>query len=101
MALSESHFIFSQPGFLTLQDAAKWASVSKKSIERWIKKGLPVYQSGPRMKRLVRPRDIEQFLKTTPTLEIGFLTQLVSSTPQNPNLQKTSKSQQGPHIDRQ
>lgn len=52
----------SQQGFLTLQDAAQWASVSKKTLNRWIKIGLPYFQSGPRTKILLRPQDIEQFL---------------------------------------
>ena len=50
------------PGFLPLAEAAQWSGVSPKTMKRWIAKGLPVYQSGPRSKVLIRPSDIETFL---------------------------------------
>jgi hypothetical protein len=31
-------------------------------MKRWIKKGLPTYQAGPREKVLIRPADINAFL---------------------------------------
>jgi len=49
-------------GFLSLANAARWADVSPKTINRWISKGLPCYQEGPRTKVLIRPSDIETFL---------------------------------------
>ena len=50
------------PGFLDKQRAAQWASVSVRTLDRWIANGLPVYRSGPCAKPLVRPPDIEAFL---------------------------------------
>ena len=50
------------PGFLSVRAAAQWASVSPKTVHRWIERGLPVYQDGPRAKVLIRPSDIERYL---------------------------------------
>ncbi len=52
----------SPQGFMSLDTAAKWADVSRKTVQRWISKGLPVYQEGPRSKVLIRPADIDEFL---------------------------------------
>ncbi len=49
-------------GFMSLETAATWCDVSRKTMKRWIQKGLPVYSEGPRSKILVRPCDIEAFL---------------------------------------
>ena len=49
-------------GLLDKQRAARWASVSVRTLDRWIANGLPVYRSGPGAKPLVRPADIEAFL---------------------------------------
>jgi len=51
-----------QPGFLPLADAAAWAGVSRRTMRRWIARGLPTYQAGPREKVLIRSTDIEKFL---------------------------------------
>jgi hypothetical protein len=51
-----------KPGYLPLNQAAPWAGVSKRTMKRWIKKGLPTYQAGPREKVLIRPADIDAFL---------------------------------------
>lgn len=51
-----------QPGYLSLDKAASWAGVSVRTIKRWISKGLPTYQAGPREKVLIRPADIDAFL---------------------------------------
>lgn len=50
------------PGFLPLADAAAWAGVSPKTMVRWLSRGLPYFQEGPRTKVLIRPNDIEEFL---------------------------------------
>jgi len=50
------------PGYLPLRDAAAWAGVSPRTVKRWIARGLPVYQAGPRTKVLIKPSDIEVFL---------------------------------------
>jgi len=49
-------------GFLSLEHAPQWADVSVKTIKRWLSRGLPSYQEGPRTKVLIRPSDIEEFL---------------------------------------
>ncbi len=51
-----------QPGYLSIESAARWADVSSRTVKRWIKAGLPTYQAGPRGKVLVRPGDMDQFL---------------------------------------
>ena len=51
-----------QPGYLPLRDAAAWAGVSVRTFKRWIRKGLPIYQAGPRERVLIRPADIDVFL---------------------------------------
>lgn len=55
-----------KPEWVPLRVAARLASVSPRTVKRWITRGLPVYQSGPRTKLLVRVRDIETFLKRKP-----------------------------------
>ncbi len=50
------------PGFLDIGKAARWASVSEKTISRWLGRGLQFYQEGPRTKILIRPTDLEEFL---------------------------------------
>ena len=49
-------------GFLSLHDAAKWAAVSERTMLRWVRRGLPVFQAGPRSKLLIKSEDIERFL---------------------------------------
>lgn len=51
-----------QPGYLSLPQAASWAGISEKTMKRWIRKGLPIYQAGAREKVLIRPIDINAFL---------------------------------------
>jgi len=62
------------PGFLSVRLAAAWAGGrSVSTLERWIRRGLPVYRESPRGARLVKPSDIEHFLtreiRPTPNLE--------------------------------
>ena len=47
---------------MSLETAANWCDVSRKTVQRWLRKGLPCYQEGPRSKVLIRPSDIEAFL---------------------------------------
>ncbi len=49
-------------GFLDLHNACKWASVSPRTLRRWIDRGLRVHRHSSRSKILVRPADIEAFL---------------------------------------
>ncbi len=56
-------FSFSDKGFLSRKHAAAWADVSRRTLDRWIQQGLPVYQSSPHTKVLIRPADIELFLQ--------------------------------------
>ncbi len=66
-------------GFMPLVDAATWAGVSPRTLKRWIQRGLPTYQAGPREKVLVRPSDIDQFLtrKQVPTPDLGAMVEEV------------------------
>jgi predicted site-specific integrase-resolvase len=48
--------------YLSLCAAAEWAGISPSTMKRWIRKGLPIFQAGPRAKVLIRPVDIEAFL---------------------------------------
>jgi hypothetical protein len=50
------------PGFLPLKEAATWAGISTKTLQRWVERGLPKYQARPGSKVLIRPGDIEEFL---------------------------------------
>lgn len=52
-----------KPGYLTIAGAAHYASVSQRTIKRWITRGLPVYQGVMRGKVLVRPSDIDLYLQ--------------------------------------
>jgi hypothetical protein len=53
------------PGYLSSPTAAQWASVSQRTVKRWISGGLPVYQGTERGKVLIRPADIDAFLTRT------------------------------------
>jgi len=50
-------------GFVPLAEAAQWASVSKKTLLRYMEQGLKVHQAKPGSKLLVRLEDIRAFLK--------------------------------------
>lgn len=56
-------FLFSDKGLLSKRHAAAWADVSRRTLDRWIQQGLPVYQASPHTKVLIRPSDIEFFLQ--------------------------------------
>jgi hypothetical protein len=62
-------------GFLTVKEASRWASVSEKTMKRWIERGLPRYQAGPKEKVLIRPTDIELFLtrKQAPAVDVDTM----------------------------
>lgn len=66
-------------GYMPLVEAADWAGVSPRTLKRWIRRGLPTYQAGPREKVLVRPSDIDQFLtrKQAPTPDLGAMVEEV------------------------
>ena len=50
-------------GYVSLAEAAQWASVSKKTLVRYIEQGLRVHQARPGSKLLVQLEDIRAFLK--------------------------------------
>ena len=66
-------------GYMPLEEAAAWAGVSPRTLKRWIRRGLPTYQAGPREKVLVRASDIDQFLtrKQVPTPDLGAMVEEV------------------------
>lgn len=54
---------FASPArYLSIEGAAQYASVSTKTIQRWMRAGLPVYQGIARGKVLIRPTDIDVYL---------------------------------------
>lgn len=63
------------PGYLSLKAASQWASVSLKTLKRWIAAGLPVYQGSAGGKVLIRPQDIDQFLqrRQVPQVDVNAL----------------------------
>ena len=79
-------------GYLSLKDAATWASVSVRTLRRWISLGLPKYQAGPKEKVLIRPDDIDRFLirQQTPLPNLDALVEDVLKGLQGP--QKAPKT---------
>lgn len=75
------HFDCLPAEWIPLRVAASIVSVSPRTLRRWIGRGLPVYQSAPRAKLLVRVRDIETFLKRkhVPSVDIGKMVDEVVS----------------------
>ena len=61
-------------GYLSIGEAARYASVSTRTIKRWITRGLPVYQGTHRGKVLIRPGDIDLYLqrKTVPKPDLDL-----------------------------
>ncbi len=49
-------------GYLSIESAAKFCDVSNKTVKRWLNRGLPYFQEGPRTKVLIAPEDIRMFL---------------------------------------
>ena len=64
-----------ETGYMPLVEAATWAGVSPRTLKRWISRGLPIYQAGPREKVLVKSSDIDQFLtrKQISTPDLGAM----------------------------
>lgn len=70
-------------GYLSIAGAAQYASVSTRTIKRWINAGLPVYQGTTRGKVLIRPNDIDLYLQRKaaqkPTIDLdGMVNQVLS-----------------------
>ena len=76
-----------EPGYFPLRKAAAWAGVSVRTMKRWITKGLPTYQAGPREKVLIRPTDIDAFLtrqqRQVPNLD-AMVNEVLKSLNSNP-----------------
>jgi phage terminase Nu1 subunit (DNA packaging protein) len=62
-------------GYMTIAGASEYASVSTRTIKRWIKAGLPVYQGTVRGKVLIRPTDIDVHLtrRQAPQLDLNAM----------------------------
>ena len=71
-----------QPGYLSLKAAAKWAGdVSIRTISRWAQEGLlPTVQVVPRGRRLVRVADLDAFLASRWQVQKQDLNVLVTAT---------------------
>ena len=61
-----------QRGFLSLSEAAAWAGVSKRTVRRWIGRGMPYFQGSERGKVLIRPGDIETFLNRKQATQVDL-----------------------------
>ena len=61
-----------QIGYLPLTKAALWAGISRRTLKRWIKQGLPFFQAPNGGKILVRPDDINCFLVKRQEPESGI-----------------------------
>ena len=61
-------------GYLSIEGASAYASVSTRTVKRWIRAGLQVYQGTARGKILIRPSDIDLYLqqKTVPKPELDL-----------------------------
>ena len=61
--------------YLTIDGVATQASVSSRTVRRWMYQGLPYYQATPHGRVLIRLQDVEQFLtrKQAPQLSLGSL----------------------------
>lgn len=59
-------------GYMTIEGAAGYASVSTRTIKRWIHAGLPVYQGTTRGKVLIRPVDIDSYLTRKQTSRVDL-----------------------------
>ncbi len=72
-------------GYLPLREAALWSGMSVKTLKRWIAKGLPRYQCGPREKVLIKLEDIDRFLtkKVEPQVDLD---RVVDETLESMNL---------------
>lgn len=78
------------PGYFSIKAAAKWAGdVSTRTILRWTKAGLlPTVQVVPRGRRLVRVRDLEDFLSGRRQVLKNDLNGLVEATMHDLGLRK-------------
>lgn len=70
-----------RPGYLSLKGAAYYAGVSTRTVKRWIAQGLPDYQGTARGKVLIKPADIDAFLKkrTAPKVDLDTVVDEVLS----------------------
>ena len=50
-------------GYMSVQSIARWADVLPRTVQRWLKQGLPFYQVRPRSRVLIRPSDVAAFLR--------------------------------------
>jgi hypothetical protein len=52
-----------KPGALDIPSIAQRYSISRRTIRRWMTRGLPYFQEGPRCKILIKPDDVERYLQ--------------------------------------
>lgn len=64
-----------QRGYVTIDGAAEYASVSTRTIKRWIKAGLPRYQGCSRGRVLLKPSDIDLYLtrQQAPQIDLDMM----------------------------
>jgi excisionase family DNA binding protein len=59
-------------GYMSVAMAAEWVGVSRKTLKRWIARGLAFYQAAPREKVLIRPEDIDTFLARRQAAQVNL-----------------------------
>lgn len=67
-------------GFLTKKKAASYCSVSVKTLDRWLRGGLPSIQVTPGGYILIKTDDLEQFLNSKRVQRGALLDDLVKVT---------------------
>jgi excisionase family DNA binding protein len=61
-------------GYMSVAMAAEWVGVSRKTLKRWIARGLAFHQAAPREKVLIRPVDIDAFLARRQASQVNLAT---------------------------
>jgi excisionase family DNA binding protein len=62
----------SRVGYMSVAVAAEWVGVSRKTVKRWIARGLAFYQAAPREKVLIRLVDIDAFLARRQAAQVNL-----------------------------
>ena len=73
---------------LDIREITRRYPVSRRTVKRWLDRGLVYFQATPRSKILIRPEDIEQFLQRRCKTQIDlnqmadeFMAEIVAKKP--------------------
>lgn len=67
-------------GYFTKKEAAFYCSISGKTLDRWLKTGLPSIQVTPGGRVLIRIEDLDHFLNTKKITRTSSLARVVVKT---------------------